>query len=53
MFIECLGYDSSTNINDIELIILPQNYVYSFVIQHQDNHIVLDITWPAIVLQVF
>ena len=51
MFIECLGYDSSTNINDIELIMsLPQNYVYSFVIQHQDNHIVLDITWPAIVL---
>ena len=45
MFIECLGYHSSSNINDIELIMsLPQNYVYSFVILYQENHIVLDIT---------
>lgn len=51
MFIECLGYHNSTSLNDVEWVLtLPENYVYSFVMQHPDNHIVFNIEYPSIVL---
>lgn len=53
MFIDCLGYPYSiiSRLDDIEFIMsLPENYVYSFVMQHPDNHIVFDIEHPSLVL---
>lgn len=55
MFIESLGYNNNTDFGEIELFkILPQDHVYSFVVQHPDNHIVLQIHEPrAYLVSVF
>lgn len=52
MFIETFGYVSEEmNLNDIgELELLPKNYCYSFVLQHPNNHIVLNIEFPSLYL---
>jgi hypothetical protein len=51
MFIEAFRMDNNTDISDIFLINeLPKTYSYSFVLQHPDNHIVLDIKEPKVYL---
>lgn len=51
MFVESLGYSRDTSFENIELISsLPKDHIYSFVVQHPDNHIVLDILHPALYL---
>jgi hypothetical protein len=51
MFIDALRAPSNTELNDIPLIKeLDKSRVYSFVVQHPNNHIVLRIENPAIYL---
>lgn len=51
MFLDALRYDENTDINDIIFIKeLSKNYCYSFVLQHPENHIVLNIEHPIIYL---
>ena len=51
MFVESLGYPRDTDFENIELISsLPRDHIYSFVVQHPDNHIVLDILYPTVYL---
>ena len=48
MFLEALGCDKDTPFSDIALLNnLMRDHVYSFVVQHPDNHIVLNIVQPA------
>jgi len=50
MFIECFRSDA-TELNDIAFLeYLPKNYSYSFVLQHPDNHIVLNVEQPTLYL---
>ena len=51
MFIEALRGDDNQDINDNPIINqLPKNHTYSFVLQHPDNHIVLNICEPHLFL---
>lgn len=51
MFIEGLGYKKDTLFQDIALFnSLKQDYIYNFVVQHPDNHIVLDVKEPKVYL---
>jgi len=48
MFLESLGYDKNAEFDTVELFkTLPQDRIYSFVVQHPDNHIVLNIRDPT------
>lgn len=50
MFIECFRSDVN-ELNDIAFLeYLPKNFSYSFVLQHPDNHIVLNIEKPTLYL---
>jgi len=50
MFIECFCGDAN-ELNDIPFLqVLPKNYSYSFVLQHPENHIVLNIERPTLYL---
>lgn len=49
MFLECLKIENNVLENEF-LDNLPKQYTYSFVIQHPDNHIVLNITEPRVYL---
>ena len=47
MFLESLGCDKDTAFSNVELFkSFPRDYTYSFVMQHPDNHIVLQIREP-------
>ena len=47
MFLQSLGFEQNTSLNDVALLYsLLRDHVYSFVIQHPDNHIVLNIPKP-------
>ena len=47
MFLQSLSCDKNSSINDVAVLYsLMRDHVYSFVIQHPDNHIVLNITEP-------
>lgn len=49
MFMEAFRMDENSDLSDIFLLQdLPKTYCYSFVLQHPDNHIVLDITEPRV-----
>ena len=51
MFLEALYASDSQDLNDLEIIReLPTYYSYSFVLQHPENHIVLEITKPKLYL---
>jgi hypothetical protein len=51
MFLEALSASDSQELNDLEIIReLPTCYSYSFVLQHPENHIVLEITKPKLYL---
>lgn len=51
MFVDALGHSVSTSFNDIPTFaILDKECVYSFVMQHPNNHIVLHIQNPAVYL---
>jgi hypothetical protein len=51
MFLEALSASDSQELNDLEIIReLPTYYSYSFVLQHPENHIVLEITKPKLYL---
>jgi len=50
MFMECFATDA-TELNAIPFLeSLPKNYSYSFVLQHPDNHIVLNVERPTLYL---
>lgn len=49
MFVDALRESPGTKLNDIALIqTLDKSCVYSFVVQHPTNHIVLPIEFPAV-----
>jgi hypothetical protein len=51
MFMEALGEKSDTNLNDASVLkTLNRDYIYSFVMQHPMNHIVLNIQRPTLYL---
>lgn len=51
MFMDAIGEKDYTNLNETKLVAnLPKNYCYSFVLQHPENHIVLDIVEPRVYL---
>ncbi len=52
MFLESIRSDTNIDINDVPLInSLPsKQYSYSFVLQHPDNHIVLELSEPKLYL---
>ena len=51
MFMEALGEKSDTNLNDASVVkTLDRDYIYSFVMQHPMNHIVLRIQRPTLYL---
>tara|TARA_Y100000816_G_C26108210_1_gene589896 strand:- start:1526 stop:2746 length:1221 start_codon:yes stop_codon:yes gene_type:complete len=51
MFLNTLGYESNHSLNEIQLFEdFDKNYCYSFVLQHPDNHIVLEIKHPSLYL---
>lgn len=51
MFIEGLGEKSDTDLNDASVVkTLNKDYIYSFVMQHPMNHIVLNIQRPTLYL---
>ena len=51
MFVEGFHVPMDTDINCIPFIqLLPKNYSYSFVLQHPENHIVMNITEPTLYL---
>jgi len=51
MFLEALYASDSQELNDLEIVReLPTYYSYSFVLQHPENHIVLEITKPKLYL---
>ena len=51
MFMEALGEKSDTNLNDASVVkTLNVDYIYSFVMQHPMNHIVLNIQRPTLYL---
>lgn len=50
MFIECFCSDA-TELNDVPFLqTMPKNYSYSFVLQHPDNHIVMNVDRPTLYL---
>ena len=51
MFMDALKTDRTANLNDVVIFEnLPKNYSYSFVLQHPNNHFVLDIQFPELYL---
>ena len=51
MFMEALGENADTNLNDASVVkMLDKDYIYSFVMQHPMNHIVLNIERPTLYL---
>lgn len=51
MFIDALGAEPGSNLNDIAILNeLPKSKIYSFVLQHPNNHIVLRIIRPQLYL---
>lgn len=51
MFMECLQAGDKEELNDLEFLnLFPKNYVYSFVMQHPDNHIVIPVERPQLYL---
>ena len=47
MFLESLGYNKDVDFNEVQLFNqFNCDHVYSFVVQHPDNHIVLNINEP-------
>ena len=51
MFMECLQAGDKEELNDLAIInSFSKNYVYSFVMQHPDNHIVIPIERPQLYL---
>jgi hypothetical protein len=51
MFVEGFHVPMDTDLNCIPFIqSLPKNYSYSFVLQHPENHIVMNITVPTLYL---
>jgi hypothetical protein len=51
MFIEALSSDENIDLNDIPIIkSLPKEYSYSFVLQHNNNVIILPVTKPQLYL---
>lgn len=51
MFLDALQAPRGIPLNDVPLLNeMPKNYIYSFVLQHPDNHIVLNIDRPNLYL---
>ena len=51
MFMDALGVDRGMKLNDVPLFNeLPKNFIYSFVLQHPDNHIVMNLVEPRLYL---
>jgi len=51
MFMEALSENADTNLNDASVVkMLDKDYIYSFVMQHPMNHIVLNIERPTLYL---
>jgi hypothetical protein len=51
MFVEMFNGNQSTDLYSLDVLnILPKNHTYSFVLQHPDNHIVLNIFKPTLYL---
>lgn len=51
MFLECLQSNDNENLNDLSLLnCLSKDFVYSFVMQHPDNHIVVPHERPQLYL---
>ena len=51
MFMDAIGEKDYADLNETKLVSkLPKNYCYSFVLQHPENHIVLDIVEPRVYL---
>lgn len=51
MFMEAMNSTEDTNLNSLPILeYLDKSHSYSFVLQHPSNHIVLNITRPAIYL---
>ena len=51
MFMEALGEDYNTQLNESTIVKeLDKDYIYSFVLQHPLNHIVLNIMYPRVFL---
>ena len=52
MFMEAIREDINSDINDLKFLIdeLDKNICYSFVLQHPNNHIVLDVNIPKLYL---
>ena len=51
MFLDALQAPRGTPLNDVALLNeMPKTFMYSFVLQHPNNHIVLNITHPTLYL---
>jgi hypothetical protein len=51
MFMEALGENNDTQLNDSTVVKeLDKNYIYSFVLQHPLNHIVINVMCPRVFL---
>jgi len=51
MFVEALGYEKTTPLNEIAFLSeLDMQYSYSFILQHPDNHIVQTFAFPHLFL---
>lgn len=51
MFLDVFRASGNQELNDVQFLEeLPKSYSYSFVLQHPDNHIVLNITEPKLYL---
>ena len=51
MFLHSLGYSEGSELNDVELFKeLPKDHIYSFVMQHPENHIVMQIEFAKLYL---
>jgi hypothetical protein len=51
MFLDALQAPRGTPLNDVALLNeMPKTFMYSFVLQHPDNHIVLNVSHPTLYL---
>ena len=51
MFMECLQASENEGLNDLSIMdSFSKSHVYSFVMQHPDNHIVIPVARPQLYL---